>query len=132
MPPFVNPACAGVTVIPHMHLLQQWRPAIAGMFFLGFGAGLIGTYGFFIEPLSREFGVGVAVLNLAPVALLLVPGIISPFIGRLVDRVPIRRLILVGVTVAMGSLLLVSRAPSLALAGAGLAALVSFAGLGGM
>jgi cyanate permease len=101
-----------------MNFFQQWRPAIAGMFFLGFGAGLIGTYGFFVEPLSREFGVGVAVLNLAPVALLVVPGIISPFIGRLVDRVPIRRLILAGVTVAMGSLLLVSRAPSLALAGA--------------
>ncbi|MAT92651.1 MAG: hypothetical protein CME59_08620 [Halioglobus sp.] len=89
------------------------------MVFLGLGVGVISIYGFFVEPLAREFGVGVAVINLGPVALLLIPGIVSPFIGKLVDRLPIRAIILFGVTLAMAALLLTSRAPTLPLVGAG-------------
>ena len=37
----------------------------------------MGIYGFFVEPLSSEFGVGVAMLNVGPVALLLVPAILG-------------------------------------------------------
>ena len=86
---------------------------------LGLGAGLVGIYGFFVEHLSAEFGVGVATLNIAPVALLLVPGFVAPFVGRLVDRVPIRRMLLTGATFAMLSLFMVSKAPTLGLAGLG-------------
>lgn len=92
-------------------------PAVSGMACLGLGAGLIGIYGFFVEPLSREFGVGVATLNMGPVALLLVPGVVAPFVGKLVDSQPIRRIMLVGATLAMCALLLVSQAPTIALAG---------------
>ncbi len=98
--------------------LRFWLPALSGMACLGLGAGLLGIYGFFVEPLSREFGVGVAVLNTGPVALLLVPGLVAPFVGRLADRLPIRRVILAGVTLAMLSLVAVSFAPSLAVAAA--------------
>ena len=83
------------------------------MFCLGLGAGLIGIYGFFIEPLSQEFGVGVAVLNLGPVALLLVPGVVAPMVGKLADLLPIRRIMLAGVTLAMLSLVTISQAPAL-------------------
>lgn len=86
---------------------------------LGLGAGLIGIYGFFVPALSREFGVGVATLNVGPVALLLVPGLVAPFVGRLVDRISIRRMILVGCTFAMLSLFLASRAERLALVAMG-------------
>jgi len=86
---------------------------------LGFGAGLIGIYGFFVEPLSKEFGVGVAALNLGPVALLLVPGIVAPMIGKLADRTPIRRIIFAGASLAMLSLLAISQAPSIVFAGLG-------------
>jgi predicted MFS family arabinose efflux permease len=88
---------------------------------LGLGAGLIGIFGFFAGPVSREFGVGLATINIAPVALLLAPGLLSPLVGKLVDRLPIRRIILTGVAVAMLSLLATSRAPTLALAGLGFA-----------
>ncbi|MEM1112202.1 MAG: MFS transporter [Pseudomonadota bacterium] len=97
--------------------IRHWIPALAGMTCLGLGAGLVGIYGFFVDHLSKEFDVGVATLNIAPVALLLVPGFVAPFVGRLVDRVPIRRLLLSGATLAMLSLFLVSRSPTLALAG---------------
>ena len=86
---------------------------------LGLGAGLISLFGFFVEPLSKEFGVGVATLNIAPVALLLVPGIIAPLVGRLVDSWPIRRMILGGSAFALLSLFAISFSSSLLQAGLG-------------
>jgi predicted MFS family arabinose efflux permease len=89
------------------------------MLCFGLGVGLMAVYGFFVEPLSREFGVGVAVLNIGPVALLLVPGILGARIGKLADRLPMRRVLLVGVSLAMLSLMAVSQAPTLPLVALG-------------
>lgn len=91
-------------------------PAIAGMLLLSLGVGLMGIYGFFVTPLATEFEVGVAIINIGPVAMLLVPGILSPFIGKLADTIPIRRLIFTGILVASLSMLAISLAPSLRLA----------------
>ena len=102
-----------------MQTARAWLPALAGMTCLGLGAGLIGLFGFFVEPLSTEFGVGVATLNIAPVALLVVPGIIAPLVGRLVDVWPIRRMILGGSAFALLSLLAISFSSSLLQAGIG-------------
>ena len=99
--------------------MRQWLPALSGMACLGFGVGLLGIYGFFVEPLSREFGVGAATINIGPVALLLVPAFAAPVVGRLADRVSIRALVLTGIFCAMLSLCLISLAPSLWLAAAG-------------
>jgi predicted MFS family arabinose efflux permease len=93
--------------------MKSWSTAIAGTLCLGLGPGLIGIYGFFVEPLSREFGVGVALLNTGPVLLVLVPGLVGPLVGRLADRLPIRRLLLLGATLAMASLFAVGLAPTL-------------------
>lgn len=101
--------------------MKQWVPAIAASVCLALGAGLIGIYGFFVPHLSAEFGVGAATINIGPVALLLVPGIVAPIIGRQVDRLPIRLILMTGVAIAMGALVAVSRAPSLVLAAAGFA-----------
>ena len=57
--------------------LRHWLPALCGMACLGCGVGLIGIYGFFVEPLAQTFGVGVAAINTGPVALLLVPDGVS-------------------------------------------------------
>jgi predicted MFS family arabinose efflux permease len=98
-------------------VIRTWTPALSGVACLGLGAGLISIYGFFVQPLSQEFGVGVATLNMGPVALLLVPGVVAPVIGKLVDSQPIRRIMLIGATLAMCALLLVSQAPTILLAG---------------
>lgn len=100
-----------------MPLLKDWLPALCGMMCLGLGAGLISVYGFFVAPLVQEFGVSTAVVNLGPVALLLVPGIVSPYVGKLADRLPVRRMVLFGASVAMGALLLITRMPTLWLMG---------------
>ena len=96
---------------------KTWLPALTGMTCLGLGAGLISVFGFFVAPLSQEFGVGVATINIGPVALLLAPGFVAPFVGKLVDELPIRRILLVGATLAMLSLFVASWAPSLWVAG---------------
>lgn len=92
---------------------------MAGMTCLGLGAGLISLFGFFVEPVATEFSVGVATINIAPVALLLVPGIIAPMVGRLVDSWPIRKMLLGGSAFAMLSLFSISLSSSLWQAGLG-------------
>jgi predicted MFS family arabinose efflux permease len=84
---------------------------------MGLGAGLIGIYGFFVKPLSEEFNVGVATLNIGPLALLVVPGLFAPFVGKLVDRIAIRRIMLVGAALSMFALMAVSQAAQLWLVG---------------
>jgi predicted MFS family arabinose efflux permease len=100
-----------------MQTLKYWLPAAAGMLCLGLGAGLIGVFGFFVQPVTEEFGVGATVVNIGAVALLVVPGIISPFVGKLADRLSARRMILMGVSTAVGALFLLSVSPTLALIG---------------
>jgi predicted MFS family arabinose efflux permease len=102
-----------------MAILKTWPPVVAGMLCLGLGIGLMAVYGFFVEPLSREFGVGAAVLNIGPVALLLVPGILGTKIGKLADQLPIRGILLAGVSLAMLSLFAISQAPTLLLVALG-------------
>ncbi|MEH6590441.1 MAG: MFS transporter [Halioglobus sp.] len=102
-----------------MQQLRGWGPVFAGMTCMALSAGLIGVYGFFVEHLSAEFGVGVATINLGPVALLLVPGLVGPLVGKLVDRVPIRRIMLAGSFIAMMALCMASAAPALWLAALG-------------
>jgi predicted MFS family arabinose efflux permease len=99
--------------------LRGWGPVFAGMTCMALSAGLIGIYGFFVEHLSAEFGVGVATINLGPVALLLVPGLVGPLVGKLVDRIPIRRIMLTGSLIAMLALCLASAAPMLWVAALG-------------
>ncbi|KAA1189627.1 MFS transporter [Pseudohalioglobus sediminis] len=93
--------------------LRFWMPAMAGMTCLGLGVGLLSIFGFFVPALSQEFGVGVALINMAPVMMLLAPGLLSPLVGRVVDRWSIRHLLLLGSAVAMGSLLVLSQADSI-------------------
>ncbi len=93
--------------------LRFWLPAMAGMTCLGLSIGLVSMFGFFVPHLSREFGVGVAAINMAPVVFLLAPGLLSPFVGKLVDHRSIRGLMLLGSTVSMLSLFVLSQATSL-------------------
>jgi predicted MFS family arabinose efflux permease len=100
-------------------MLKTWLPVLASMCCFALGPGLMSIYGFFVEPLSLEFGVGIAVLNLGPVALLLVPAILGAQVGKLADRLPVRRILLVGATVSMVSLIAIGHAPAMWLVAVG-------------
>ncbi len=84
--------------------LSFWLPAFIGMVCQGLGIGLIAIYGFFQIPLSDTFEVGAATINIGPVFLLIVPAFIGPLIGRFVDKIAIRYILMLGVLIAMLSL----------------------------
>jgi predicted MFS family arabinose efflux permease len=96
-----------------MQIIKTWLPVLTGMCCLALGPGIMAIYGFFVEPLSQEFGVGVAVINAGPVALLLVPAFLGALIGKWADRLPVRNILLAGATLGMLSLLAIGHAPSL-------------------
>lgn len=96
-----------------MQIIKTWLPVITAMCCLGLGPGIMAIYGFFVEPLSQEFGVGVAVINAGPVALLLVPAFLGALIGKWADRLPVRNILLVGASVGTLSLMAIGQAPTL-------------------
>ena len=96
---------------------RNWLPAIAGMCCLALGAGLIGVYGFFTPFVAAEFEVGVAIVNVGAILLILIPGLVGPLVGKLVDSLPVRRILLLGTGLAMCGLVLTSFAPQLWMAG---------------
>jgi predicted MFS family arabinose efflux permease len=96
-----------------MQIIKTWLPAFTGMCCMAFGGGIMSIYGFFVEPLSQEFGVGAAVLNTGPIALLLVPAFLGAFIGKMADRLPIRNIMLAGSSLSMLALFAIGEAPTL-------------------
>ena len=84
--------------------IKTWLPALVCMVCQGLGMGLIGVYGFFVEPLAGEFNVSRTAINSGPIFLLIMPAFLGPLVGKLADRVSIRQLLLLGVVVSMSSL----------------------------
>ena len=82
----------------------------------GLGTGLVAIFGFFIEPLAKEFDASVASINMAPVFLLVVPGLIGPLIGKFADKMSIKNIMLCGLLIAMGSLYGIALADNIQLA----------------
>lgn len=105
-----------VTPTPPISLIRYWSTAIACLFCLCFGMGLMSIFGFFVNPLAEEFGVGRATITAAPIMLLIVPAFTGPIVGRLADTVPIKMIMLSGVALSMMGLALVSIASTLSFA----------------
>ena len=87
-----------------------WWLAIGACFSLGVVAGMtFWAFGLFVEPLEAEFGWSRSVLGGAVSLSLLVSGLASQLVGRLVDRWQPRRVILVGsAATVLGYVLLAS------------------------
>ena len=74
-----------------------WWLAIGTSLSLGLVAGMsFWAFGLFVDPLQAEFGWSGSVLGGAVSLSLLVSGLASPVVGRLVDRYQPRRVILIG------------------------------------
>jgi MFS family permease len=73
-----------------------WRQVAACLVLLGSSAMLAPTYSILAVPLGTEFHPTRMVLMLAMTVFSLISGIISPFLGNLMDRVSLRRTMLVG------------------------------------
>ena len=88
--------------------MQHWQPAIGAAFCLALGMGMAGQFGFFSEPLAREFDLSMQAINTVPLVLLIAPAFMSPLVGALADKVSIKALLLVGSLMGMVSLIVAS------------------------
>jgi MFS family permease len=62
--------------------------------FVGFGSLFISTFGVFLKPLAGAFGWSRSEVSLGFTAAVLSVAVCSPFLGRLLDRFPARRIVL--------------------------------------
>lgn len=80
-------------------------------------AATLACFGVMIEPVARDFGVGVAMIGLGNGLLMGVSGLCSAWIGPHLDRMSIRALMMVGGGLLWAGLLGVSRSHELWVAG---------------
>lgn len=72
----------------------RWLVVFLG-FVANYMAGLfLNTFGVFLAPLSKAFAASETALVAAPMAYLAVMSVVSPFIGILLDRLPMRRMMI--------------------------------------
>lgn len=76
------------------------------------------AFGVFMLPLAEEFDTTRGVISMGIGGMLVVTGLIGPLLGRVIDRGPVKGMMLCGVALLAVGLLVVSRATSLWQAGA--------------
>src|SRR5215475_5079932 len=92
---------------------EGWRiVALAGLT-QALGYGLLGTYGFLATPLIGEFGATRTQLGFGYSVSIFVTALCGPAIGWLLDRGPLRAIMLAGVGLMLASVLAMSRATAL-------------------
>lgn len=80
---------------------SYWVPALAFALLQGLGIGLFSVFGFFLKPLAEAFQAKEAIIAMGLSLLVLVPALTGALLGRLVDGVAMRRLLMSGVWIAM-------------------------------
>ena len=100
--------------------------AAATIFTLVLGS-TFSVYGLFVLPVSEEFNLSRANANTGVILLNTGSALLSPFLGRLLDRVSARRLIMLSGLMFAASLAIISRSSSIWLDAAVLALMLSFA-----
>jgi sugar phosphate permease len=91
-----------------------WWLAVGTSLSLGLVAGMsFWAFGLFVDPLQAEFGWSGSTLGAAVSLSLLVSGLASPIVGRLVDRYQPRKVILIGSAATVLGYLLLSRVQDL-------------------
>jgi MFS family permease len=86
-----------------------WWVAVGACLSLGVVSGLgFWAFGLFVEPLEAEFGWSNTTLAAAVSMSMLVSGLASPLVGRLVDRYRPRRIILIGMAASVVGYLLLA------------------------
>lgn len=95
---------------------RGWLVVIAGFAsaMLTVGATIY-SFGFLVPTLTGEFGLSYAQANFGIMALLIGMMIWSPFVGRMIDRFPVRWMMTVGAAIFAGGFLLLANAGSLQL-----------------
>ena len=105
-----------------------WAVVAAAMMIFMLVMGLtFGMYGLFVVPVSEEFKLSRANANSGLIILNLGIAVLSPFLGRLLDRLSVRRLMMLSSVMFMAGFAVLSQSRSLWLNVAILALLLPFA-----
>ena len=104
-----SPAAAA----PAARRFGGWRIVALAALTQALGYGLLGTYGFLATPLIAEFGATRTQLGLGYSLSIFVTALCGPGIGWLLDRGPLRAIMLAAVGLMLGSVLAMSRAEAL-------------------
>jgi MFS family permease len=91
-----------------------WRVAAGSTLGLVVSQGpiLFFTFGVFLKPISAEFGWDRATISSAFLVAMIVAALVSPAIGKLIDRYGIRRVTLVFITLFAATTALIARTPA--------------------
>lgn len=89
-----------------------WRIVALGGALIWLGPGLLECYGFLATPFAREFGLSGEQFGLGLAAFILPLVVAGPALGALLDRAPLRPVLLGAIALAAGALAALSRATS--------------------
>jgi MFS family permease len=89
-----------------------WRQVFASMVIMACSAMVASTYGIVAVPLAHEFHPSRMVLMLAMTVMAAGSGIMSPFLGNLMDKVSLRKIIGIGITLLVSGYLALSMVTS--------------------
>jgi len=91
------------------HMYYGWAVVAAGMLANAFMVGAFySSYGLFVLPVGEEFGLSRADANTGLVIVSLGIAVISPFLGRLLDRMSVRKVMKTGAVFFGGGLVALS------------------------
>jgi MFS family permease len=109
-------------------LSSQWPVVIASTIALVVGNGpvLLFTFGVFLKPISEQMGWPRGTMSLGLAIALIFAGVMTPVVGRFIDRWGVQRVLLFAITVFALSVAAISLAPSNVV---GFVALYALAGL---
>jgi MFS family permease len=79
-----------------------WRQVFASMVIMACSAMVASTYGIVAVPLAKEFHPSRMVLMLAMTVMAAGSGIMSPFLGNLMDKISLRKIVGVGIALLVG------------------------------
>lgn len=103
-----------------------WRVVSALAVSQAFSLGLLSIYGIVLEPIRADFGLALQEMGLGMAVFILMMAMTGPILGPIVDRRPVRPLMLAGVVTMSAGIALLSRASG----GGGLALGMAVAALG--
>lgn len=92
---------------------QGWTVLGAMMAVQAFGFGVYGSFTFWVNPWMEEFGASRSQIMLALMTTNLAMSLLSPFVGKAMDTIPIHRIVAAGIGLFALGLLLIANASSM-------------------
>ena len=127
--PHLTPALRVTLILEgNAHLSSQWPVVIASTIALVVGNGpvLLFTFGVFLKPTAEQMGWPRATMSLGVATALTLAGLMTPVMGRFIDRWGVQRVLLFSITAFALSVAALSLAPANVV---GFVALYALAGL---